>query len=427
MSASFIFSKTSSLVRELKSLFFLTIFSFNFSKRVESFFCYVYNYINELFNSMIGGISMKIGIPKEIINNENRVALTPPFVKTLVDKNHEVVVETMAGFGSGFTDEEYVENGASIVKTPKEAWNVDLVLKVKEPKESEYGFFKEGLILFTYLHLAPVPSLTESLIKNKVTAIAYESVQLEDGSLPLLNPMSEIAGRMAPQTGAFFLQKTNGGSGVLLSSVPGVAKGNVVIIGGGVAGSNAAKVAIGLGAKVRILDVNQKRLAQLEEIFGNSIETVMSNPHNIHQSVMMADLVIGAVLIPGRKAPTLVTEEMVKDMKPGSVIIDIAIDQGGIFATTDRTTNHDEPIITKHDVLHYAVPNMPGAVSRTSTLALTNNTLPYIIQLADKGFIQAVKENKALATGVNTHNGVLTYEQVAIDQEKEFTPLTELI
>ncbi|MBO0430530.1 alanine dehydrogenase [Vagococcus fluvialis] len=370
---------------------------------------------------------MKIGIPKEIINNENRVALTPPFVKTLVDKNHEVVVETMAGFGSGFTDEEYVENGASIVKTPKEAWNVDLVLKVKEPKESEYGFFKEGLILFTYLHLAPVPSLTESLIKNKVTAIAYESVQLEDGSLPLLNPMSEIAGRMAPQTGAFFLQKTNGGSGVLLSSVPGVAKGNVVIIGGGVAGSNAAKVAIGLGAKVRILDVNQKRLAQLEEIFGNSIETVMSNPHNIHQSVMMADLVIGAVLIPGRKAPTLVTEEMVKDMKPGSVIIDIAIDQGGIFATTDRTTNHDEPIITKHDVLHYAVPNMPGAVSRTSTLALTNNTLPYIIQLADKGFIQAVKENKALATGVNTHNGVLTYEQVAIDQEKEFTPLTELI
>lgn len=370
---------------------------------------------------------MKIGIPKEIINNENRVALTPPFVKTLVDKNHEVVVETMAGFGSGFTDEEYVENGASIVKTPKEAWNVDLVLKVKEPKESEYGFFKEGLILFTYLHLAPVPSLTESLIKNKVTAIAYESVQLEDGSLPLLNPMSEIAGRMAPQTGAFFLQKTNGGSGILLSSVPGVAKGNVVIVGGGVAGSNAAKVAIGLGAKVRILDVNQKRLAQLEEIFGNSIETVMSNPHNIHQSVMMADLVIGAVLIPGRKAPTLVTEEMVKDMKPGSVIIDIAIDQGGIFATTDRTTNHDEPIITKHDVLHYAVPNMPGAVSRTSTLALTNNTLPYIIQLADKGFIQAVKENKALATGVNTHNGVLTYEQVAIDQEKEFTPLTELI
>ena len=370
---------------------------------------------------------MKIGIPKEIINNENRVALTPPFVKTLVDKGHEVVVETNAGLGSGFTDEEYVTNGAKIVNTAKEAWQVEMVLKVKEPKELEYDFFKEGLILFTYLHLAPVPTLTEALLKNKVTAIAYESVQLEDGSLPLLNPMSEIAGRMAPQTGAFFLQKTNGGSGVLLSSVPGVAKGNVVIIGGGVAGSNAAKVAIGLGAKVRILDVNQKRLAQLEEIFGNSIETVMSNPHNIHQSVMMADLVIGAVLIPGRKAPTLVTKEMVQSMKPGSVIIDIAIDQGGIFETTDRTTNHDEPIIKHYDVLHYAVPNMPGAVSRTSTLALTNNTLPYITQLADKGFKQAVQDNKSLAIGVNTHNGVLTYEQVAIDQDREFTPLSELI
>ena len=370
---------------------------------------------------------MKIGIPKEIINNENRVALTPPFVKTLVDKGHEVVVETNAGLGSGFTDEEYVTNGAKIVNTAKEAWQVEMVLKVKEPKELEYDFFKEGLILFTYLHLAPVPTLTEALLKNKVTAIAYESVQLEDGSLPLLNPMSEIAGRMAPQTGAFFLQKTNGGSVVLLSSVPGVAKGNVVIIGGGVAGSNAAKVAIGLGAKVRILDVNQKRLAQLEEIFGNSIETVMSNPHNIHQSVMMADLVIGAVLIPGRKAPTLVTKEMVQSMKPGSVIIDIAIDQGGIFETTDRTTNHDEPIIKHYDVLHYAVPNMPGAVSRTSTLALTNNTLPYITQLADKGFKQAVQDNKSLAIGVNTHNGVLTYEQVAIDQDREFTPLSELI
>lgn len=370
---------------------------------------------------------MKIGIPKEIINNENRVALTPPFVKTLVEKNHQIVVETDAGLGSGFTDEEYEKNGATVVKSAKEAWDVDMVLKVKEPKESEYGYFKEGLIIFTYLHLAPVPALTDALLENKVTAIAYESVQLEDGSLPLLTPMSEIAGRMAPQTGAFFLQKTNGGSGVLLSSVPGVAKGNVVIIGGGTAGANAAKVAVGLGAKVRILDVNQKRLAQLEDIFGNSIETVMSNPHNIHQSVMLADLVIGAVLIPGRKAPTLVTEEMVKDMKPGSVIIDIAIDQGGIFATTDKITDHDHPTVTRHGVLHYAVPNMPGAVSRTSTLALTNNTLPYITQLADKGFVNAVKENKALYTGVNAHAGVLTYEQVALDQDREFTPLAKLI
>ncbi|MEG2708082.1 MAG: alanine dehydrogenase [Vagococcus sp.] len=370
---------------------------------------------------------MKIGIPKEILNNENRVALTPPFVKTLIASNHEVVVETNAGLGSGFTDEEYQASGATIVNTAQEAWDVALVLKVKEPQESEYVFFKPGLILFTYLHLAPVPKLTDALLEHQVTAIAYESVQLADGSLPLLTPMSEIAGRMAPQTGAFFLQKTNGGSGVLLSSVPGVEKGTVVIIGGGVAGSNAAKVAIGLGAKVRILDVNQKRLAQLEDIFGNSIETVMSNPHNIHQSVKQADLVIGAVLIPGRKAPTLVTEEMVKDMKPGSVIIDIAIDQGGIFETTDRITNHDEPVVVHHGVLHYAVPNMPGAVSRTSTLALTNNTLPYILQLADKGFIQAVTDNTALATGVNTYNGVLTYEQVGIDQQRSFQPLVELI
>ena len=370
---------------------------------------------------------MKIGVPKEILNNENRVALTPPFVKTLTKKNHQIIVETQAGLGSGFTDEDYEKNGAIIVATAKEAWDVEMVLKVKEPKPSEYDYFKEGLILFTYLHLAPVPSLTEALLEKKVTAIAYESVQLEDGSLPLLTPMSEIAGRMAPQTGAFFLQKTNGGSGVLLSSVPGVEKGHVTIIGGGVAGSNAAKIAIGLGAKVRILDVNQKRLAQLEDIFGNAIETVMSNPYNIHESVKNADLVIGAVLIPGRKAPNLVSEEMVKDMKPGSVIIDIAIDQGGIFETTDHISDHDNPVYERHGVIHYAVPNMPGAVSRTSTLALTNNTFPYVTLLADKGFKEAVKLKTELGVGVNTYQGILTYEQVAIDQNKDFTPLYDLL
>ncbi|MGO3731952.1 MAG: alanine dehydrogenase [Vagococcus sp.] len=370
---------------------------------------------------------MKIGIPKEIKNNENRVSLTPPFVGSLVKQNHNLLVETGAGIGSGFTDDEYVSFGATIVPTAKEAWNVDMVLKVKEPLVSEYDYFKEGLVLFTYLHLAPEKGLTDALLKHKVTAIAYESVQLENGSLPLLTPMSEIAGRMAPQTGAFFFQKTNGGSGVLLSSVPGVEKGNVVIIGGGTAGANAAKVAIGLGAKVRILDVNPQRLAQLEEIFGNSIETVMSNSYNIHKSVKMADLVIGAVLIPGRKAPSLVTEDMVKDMKPGSVIIDIAIDQGGIFETTDHVTNHDSPVYIRHEVVHYAVANMPGAVSRTSTLALTNNTLPYITQLANKGFKQAVTDNLALATGVNTCNGILTYEQVALDQNRDFTPLFDVI
>lgn len=395
--------------------------------RLSVLMCVYLNNTKTKLIKRIGEINMKIGIPKEVKNNENRVSLTPPFVGSLVKQNHTLLVETGAGIGSGFTDDEYVSFGATIVPTAKEAWDVDMVLKVKEPLVSEYEYFKEGLVLFTYLHLAPEKGLTDALLKHKVTAIAYESVQLENGSLPLLNPMSEIAGRMAPQTGAFFLQKTNGGSGVLLSSVPGVEKGNVVIIGGGTAGANAAKVAIGLGAKVRILDVNPQRLAQLEEIFGNSIETVMSNSYNIHKSVKMADLVIGAVLIPGRKAPSLVTEDMVKDMKPGSVIIDIAIDQGGIFETTDQVTNHDSPVYIRHEVVHYAVANMPGAVSRTSTLALTNNTLPYITQLANKGFKQAVTDNLALATGVNTCNGILTYEQVALDQNRDFTPLFDVI
>lgn len=370
---------------------------------------------------------MKIGIPKEIKNNENRVALTPPFVKSLIDNQHQVIVETNAGFGSGYTDEEYSKNGATIVQNAKEAWNVDMVLKVKEPLESEYQFFKEDLILFTYLHLAPAVNLTNALLEKNVASIAYESVRLKDGSLPLLTPMSEIAGRMAAQIGSYFLQSTMGGSGTLLSAVPGVAKGKITIIGGGVAGYNAAKIAVGLGANVRILDVNQQRLRQLEDIFGNSIETLVSNTHNIQESVRMADLLVGAVLIPGRKAPTLVTEEMVKTMKPGSVIVDIAIDQGGIFETTDKTTSHDDPTYTRHGVVHYAVPNMPGAVSRTSTLALTNNTLPYILELANKGFVKAVKENEALSHGVNTVNGQLTSKEVATDQDRTFTPLNNLI
>ncbi len=370
---------------------------------------------------------MKIGIPKEVKNNENRVALTPFFVKTLLKNNHEIIVETNAGIGSGYTDEEYLENGATIVQSAKEAWDVEMVLKVKEPLESEYQYFKEDLILFTYLHLAPAVTLTDTLLEKKVTAIAYESVQLKDGSLPLLTPMSEIAGRMAAQTGAYFLQSTKGGSGILLSAVPGVARGKVTIIGGGVAGYNVAKIAVGLGANVRILDVNQNRLRQLEDIFGNSIETLVSNTYNIKESVKMADLVIGAVLIPGRKAPTLVTEKMVKTMKTGSVIIDIAIDQGGIFETTDKITSHDKPTYVRHGVLHYAVPNMPGAVSRTSTLALTNNTLPYILELANRGFVDAVMRYEELAVGVNTCKGHLTYEQVALDQDRPFKQLFDLI
>lgn len=370
---------------------------------------------------------MIIGIPKEIKNNENRVALTPEFTKTLVEQGHQVLIEKQAGLGSGFEDSAYSEAGGSVVNSAKEAWDADMILKVKEPLEEEYDFFKEGQILFTYLHLAPHSELTDVLLEKKVTAIAYESVQLADGSLPLLTPMSEIAGRMAPQIGAYFLQKTNQGSGILLSSVPGVEKGQIVIIGGGNAGANAAKVAIGLGAKVRILDVNAKRLAQLEDIFGNEIETIMSNSANIEQSVKMADLVIGAVLIPGRRAPRLVTEDMIKQMKPGSVIIDIAIDQGGIFETGNKYTDHDNPTHIKHDIVHYAVPNMPGAVSRTATLALTNNTLPFIIDLASQPFEELVANKLALAKAVNTYKGFLTSEAIAEDQEKTYTPLNSLI
>ena len=372
---------------------------------------------------------MKIGVPKEIKNNENRVALTPPFAKVLVEKGHTVVVETKAGVGAGFEDDAYAQMGATIVQTPEQAWDAEMVLKVKEPLSSEYHFFKPNQLLFTYLHLAPNKELTDALLEKKVTAIAYEAVQLPDGSLPLLTPMSEIAGRMAPQTGAFFLQSINEGSGVLLSSVPGVEKGQVVIIGGGVAGMNAARIAIGLGAKVRILDVNAKRLAQLEDIFGNDIETVMSNSYNIEKSVKMADLVIGAVLLPGRRAPRLVTEDMVKQMKPGSVIIDIAIDQGGIFETTDHVTSHDNPTYIKHGVVHYAVANMPGAVARTSTLALTNNTLPYIVTLASKSIKDIVANDEALRKGFNTYNGILNSKEIAEDQNRlgDYKPISECL
>lgn len=372
---------------------------------------------------------MKIGVPKEIKNNENRVALTPPFVKILVEQSHEVFVQTQAGVGAGFEDSAYEEMGATIVQNQEDAWDVDMVLKVKEPLASEYHLFKPNQILFTYLHLAPNKELTDALLENKITAIAYESVRLPDGSLPLLTPMSEIAGRMAPQTGAYFLQSINQGSGVLLSSVPGVEKGQVVIIGGGVAGMNAARIAIGLGAKVRILDINPQRLAQLEDIFGNDIETVISNSHNIEKSVKIADLVIGAVLIPGRKAPKLVTENMIKQMKPGSVVIDIAIDQGGIFETTDHVTSHDNPTYIRHDVVHYAVANMPGAVARTSTLALTNNTLPYIVKLANQSLKEIVATDEALRNGFNTYNGSLNSNVIAEDQNRldDYKPITELL
>ncbi|BDH62596.1 alanine dehydrogenase [Lysinibacillus sp. PLM2] len=370
---------------------------------------------------------MKIGVPKEIKNNENRVAMTPAGVVTLTNAGHEVFIETGAGLGSSFTDEDYRAAGAVIVDSAVEAWAQEMVMKVKEPIASEYQYFYEGLILFTYLHLAPEYELTQALLDKKVVGIAYETVQLPNRSLPLLTPMSEVAGKMSVQIGAQYLEKINGGKGILLGGVAGVQKGKVTVVGGGVAGTNAARVAVGLGADVTILDVNPDRLRQLEDIFGHSIQTLMSNPFNIAESVKDSDLVIGSVLIPGARAPKLVTEEMVKSMKPGSVIVDIAIDQGGSFETTDKVTTHDDPTYIKHDVVHYAVANMPGAVPRTSTIALTNNTVPYALQIANKGFKKACIENEALKKGINTLEGHVVYRAVAIDQGRDYVPVDTLL
>ncbi|AMA53701.1 alanine dehydrogenase [Bacillus inaquosorum] len=364
---------------------------------------------------------MIIGVPKEIKNNENRVALTPGGVSQLVSNGHRILVETGAGLGSGFENEAYESAGAEIIADPKQVWDVEMVMKVKEPLPEEYGYFREGLVLFTYLHLAAEPELAQALKDKGVTAIAYETVS--DGrTLPLLTPMSEVAGRMAAQIGAQFLEKPKGGKGILLTGVPGVSRGKVTIIGGGVVGTNAAKMAVGLGADVTIIDLNADRLRQLDDIFGHQIKTLISNPVNIADAVAEADLLICAVLIPGAKAPTLVTEEMVKQMKPGSVIVDVAIDQGGIVETVDHITTHDQPTYEKHGVLHYAVANMPGAVPRTSTIALTNVTVPYALQIANKGAAKALTDNAALRAGLNTANGHVTYEAVAKDLGYEYVP-----
>ncbi|WP_161514971.1 alanine dehydrogenase [Priestia megaterium] len=358
---------------------------------------------------------MIIGVPKEIKNNENRVAITPAGVASFVGTGHRVLIENEAGIGSNFTNEDYVKAGAEIVETAADVWaQAEMVMKVKEPLASEYGYFKPGLILFTYLHLAAEPALAKALKDSGVTAIAYETVAV-NRTLPLLTPMSEVAGRMAAQIGAQFLQKSNGGKGILLAGVPGVSRGKVTIIGGGGVGTNAAKIAIGLGADVTIIDLSPERLRQLDDIFGNQINTLVSNPYNIADAVAESDLVIGAVLIPGAKAPKLVTEEMVKTMKPGSVIVDVAIDQGGIVETIDHITTHDQPTYEKHGVVHYAVANMPGAVPRTSTIALTNVTVPYALQIASKGVHKAIAQNEALKLGVNVANGAITYEAVAHD------------
>lgn len=371
---------------------------------------------------------MRIGVPKEIKNNENRVAITPAGVQAFRNAGHEVFVEVNAGMGSGFTNEDYTAVGATILPTAKEVWNTaDMVMKVKEPLEQEFQYFREGLVLFTYLHLAPEPELTKALMDNHVVAIAYETVQLDNGSLPLLTPMSEVAGRMAIQIGAQFLEKPHGGKGVLLGGVPGVKPANVTIVGGGIVGTNAAKMAIGLGANVTIIDLSPDRLRYLDDIFQGRVNTVMSNSFNIAQAVKESDLLVGAVLIPGARAPKLVTEEMVKAMSPGSVIVDVAIDQGGSIETVDRVTTHSEPTYEKHGVVHYSVANMPGAVARTSTLALTNVTIPYALQIANKGYEKAILENRSLAKGVNVFKGHVTYEAVSKALNLEYVPLDQLL
>lgn len=371
---------------------------------------------------------MIVGVPREIKSNENRVAITPAGVGALVQSGHQVVIQQGAGLGSGIEDQQYVAAGARILPdAPAVFAAADMIMKVKEPLPPEYELFKEGQILFTYLHLAPELELTRALLRKKVVGIAYETVQPADGSLPLLTPMSEVAGRMAVQVGAQFLEKHHGGRGVLLGGVPGVLPARVTIIGGGVVGTNAAKIALGMGADVTILDVSASRLRYLDDIFGARIKTLMSNSYNIAAAVKEADLLIGAVLIPGARAPRLVTEEMVKQMKPGAVIVDVAIDQGGSIETVDRVTTHAEPTYVKHGVIHYSVANMPGAVARTSTFSLTNVTLPYALAIANKGWQRAIQEDLALARGVNVVDGRVTYRAVAHALDLPYTPLSEVV
>ena len=368
-----------------------------------------------------------VGVPKEIKANENRVAVTPSGAHTLVDAGHRVIVERNAGAGSGFGDEEYQAAGAEILEKNTAVFEAaDMIVKVKEPLAPEYDLLREGQILFTYLHLAPEPELTEALMRNKVVSIAYETVQLPNGSLPLLTPMSEVAGRMATQIGAHLLEKYQGGRGVLLGGVPGVPPADVCIIGGGVVGTNAAKIAVGMGANVVIVDISADRLRYLDDIFYGKVVTMMSSPYNIAAVVAETDLLIGGVLVAGARAPRLVTEEMVKPMRPGSVIVDVAIDQGGCVETIDRVTTHAEPTYTKHGVVHYSVANMPGAVPRTSTLGLTNVTLPYALAIANKGWRKAIADHPELAYGVNCVDGACSYRAVAEAHGLDYIPLAQI-
>jgi len=356
---------------------------------------------------------MKIGVPKEIKNNENRVALTPAGVQELVKRGHEVYVQSTAGLGSGFSDEIYTNAGASMLPNIEETYAVaDMIIKVKEPIEEEYALIKENQLLFTYFHFASYEPLTEAMIKSKSVCLAYETVEKEDRSLPLLVPMSEVAGRMATQEGAKYLEKPQKGKGILLGGVPGVKPAKVLVIGGGVVGTQAAKMAAGLGADVIIMDLNLDRLRYLDDIMPANVRTVMSNEYNIREFIKTADLIVGAVLIPGAKAPSLITRDMLKTMQAGTVLVDVAVDQGGCIETCKPTT-HEDPIFIIDDIIHYCVANMPGAVPYTSTMALTNATLPYAIQLASKGWEQACKDDADLAKGLNVVKGDVVYKAVA--------------
>lgn len=370
---------------------------------------------------------MIVGVPKEIKNNEYRVGMTPGGVREFVHHGHDVLVERSAGEGSSFTDDAYAAAGAELVDTAEEVFaRADMIVKVKEPQAVEIEMLRPGQILFTYLHLAPDLPQTQGLIKSGAVCIAYETVELANGTLPLLAPMSEVAGRMAAQVGATYLQKPFGGRGVLMGGVPGVLPANVVVLGGGVVGTNAAYVAMGMGANVTVMDINIDRLRYLDEIWGNRIRTLYSSKHNIEEAVYQADLVIGAVLLPGAKTPWLVTRQMLKHMKKGAVVVDVSVDQGGCIETTHPTT-HADPTFVVDGVLHYGVANMPGAVPNTSTLALTNATLRYGLAIADKGWKQAVLDDPALAKGINVLDGNITYKPVADAHGMNYTPLEKLL
>ena len=371
---------------------------------------------------------MIVGVPKEIKVREYRVGMVPGAVKALVDAGHQVLVEQGAGVGSGLPDADYARAGGQLVASADEVWKrAEMIVKVKEPIAPEYTRMQDGQIVYTYFHLAGVdPELTRVLLKKKVSAVAYETIQLDDGSLPLLRPMSEVAGKMSIQVGAACLEKEHGGKGILLGGVPGVRRGRVAIIGGGVVGTCAAKVAVGMGAEVTILDINQAQLAYLDDVFLGRVTVLSSDPETVARSVREADLVVGGVLIPGGKAPKLVPESLIREMSPGSVVVDVAVDQGGCIETCKPTT-HDHPTYVVHGVVHYCVANMPGAVPQTSTFALTNVTRPYAKRIADQGLLEAVRSDKALARGVNTYGGSVTYEAVARDMGYPYVPLADAL